>query len=39
VLGKNVPVADAYWNAHIFAISAEPAKAEQIFDGLRSIQA
>jgi FkbM family methyltransferase len=39
VLGKNVPVADAYWNAHIFAISPEPAKAEQIFDGLQSIQA
>ncbi len=39
VLGKNVPVADAYWNAHIFAISADPARAEQIFDGLRSIQA
>jgi FkbM family methyltransferase len=39
VLGKKVPVAEAYGNAHIFAISAEPARAEQIFDGLRSIQA
>jgi FkbM family methyltransferase len=39
VLGQNVPVAEAYWNAHIFAISAEPVRAEQIFEGLRSIQA
>jgi FkbM family methyltransferase len=39
VLGKNVPVAESYWNAHIFAISAEPSRVEKIFDGLRSIQA
>lgn len=39
VLGKKVPVAEAYWNAHIFAIFAEPSRVEQIFDGLRSIQA
>jgi FkbM family methyltransferase len=39
VLGKNVPVAEAYWNAHIFGVSAEPVRAEQIFEGLRSIQA
>jgi FkbM family methyltransferase len=39
VLGKNVPVAESYWNAHIFAIFAEPSRVEKIFDGLRSIQA
>jgi len=38
VLGKNVPVAEAYWNAHIFGVSAEPVRDEKIFDGLRSIQ-
>ena len=39
VLGKNEPVADAYWNAHIFAVAAEPANAEMTFDSLRNIQA
>ena len=39
VLGKNIPVAEAYWNAHIFGISAEAAREQQIFDGLQSIQA
>lgn len=39
VLGKNVPVAESYWNAHIFAVSAEPAIAEKTFDSLRNIQA
>ena len=38
VLGKNEPVADAYWNAHIFAVAAEPANAETTFDSLRNIQ-
>jgi len=38
VLGKNVAVADAYWNAHIFAVAPEPANAEMTFDSLRNIQ-
>ena len=39
VLGKQVPVAEAYWNAHIFAVPAAPANADTTFDRLRNIQA
>ncbi len=38
VLGRQVSVAESYWNAHIFAVSAAPASADQTFDSLRNIE-
>ncbi len=38
VLGKAIAVADAYWNAHIFAVAPERADANEIYDRLRTMR-